>query len=252
MAALLMLGEVLLEARLVHCQAVLFRQLAGHLNRKTIGRVQVERNHAVDDFVLAHTGHGLLKLALALTQRAGETSLFQLELLQHEVLVLLEFRIDLGILIDDDLADFGGEALRHTQLHAKTHGTADQAAQHVTLIDVAGADAARIAHDEGRGAQMVGHNAERLGGRLVVVIVLAGQLGNLRDDVRERVRLVDRLAAVEGADVRSRPMPVSTFFFAIGTYWPSAVLLYCMNTSFQISRKRPQEQAGEQSGPHGG
>lgn len=47
---------------------------------------------------------------------------------------------------------------------------------------------------------MVGHNAERLGGRLVVVIVLAGQLGNLRDDVRERVRLVDRLAAVEGAD----------------------------------------------------
>lgn len=47
---------------------------------------------------------------------------------------------------------------------------------------------------------MIGHNAERLGGRLVVVIVLAGQLGNLRDDVRERVRLVDRLAAVEGAD----------------------------------------------------
>ena len=47
---------------------------------------------------------------------------------------------------------------------------------------------------------MVGHNAERLGGRLVVVIVLAGQLGNLRNDVRERVRLVDRLAAVEGAD----------------------------------------------------
>ena len=47
-------------------------------------------------------------------------------------------------------------------------------------------------------------------------------------------------------------MPVSTFFFAIGTYWPSAVLLYCMNTSFQISRKRPQEHAGEQFGPHGG
>ena len=47
---------------------------------------------------------------------------------------------------------------------------------------------------------MVGHDAERLGRLLVVVIVLAGQLGNLRDDAGERVRLIDRLAAVEGAD----------------------------------------------------
>ena len=32
---------------------------------------------------------------------------------------------------------------------------------------------------------------------------------------------------------------------------PSAFLLYCMNTSFQISKYLPQEQAGEQSGPQG-
>ena len=51
--------------------------------------------------------------------------------------------------------------------------------------------------------------------------------------------------------VRSRPMPVSTFFCARGMKLPSACLLYCMNTSFQISRYRPQEQAGEQSGPQG-
>ena len=36
--------------------------------------------------------------------------------------------------------------------------------------------------------------------------------------------------------VRSRPMPVSTFFCVRGMKEPSFCLLYCMNTSFQISR----------------
>lgn len=107
------------------------RQLAGHLNREAVGRVQVEGHHAVDDLALAHAGNGLLELALALTQRAGKAGLLQLELLQHERLVLLELRIDLGVLFDDNLADLGGEALLHAQLHAKAHGAADQAAQHI-------------------------------------------------------------------------------------------------------------------------
>ena len=47
-------------------------------------------------------------------------------------------------------------------------------------------------------------------------------------------------------------MPVSTFFCLSGTKVPSACFSYCMNTSFQISRYLPHEQAGEQSGPHGG
>ena len=65
-AALLVLGEVLFKARLVHGQAVLPRQLAGHLNREAVGRVQVEGHHAVDDLAVAHAGNGLLELALAL------------------------------------------------------------------------------------------------------------------------------------------------------------------------------------------
>ena len=38
------------------------------------------------------------------------------------------------------------------------------------------------------------------------------------------------------ARVRSTPMPVSTVFCASGGYFPSAVLLYCMKTSFQRRR----------------
>ncbi|OPZ68007.1 MAG: hypothetical protein BWY81_01043 [Firmicutes bacterium ADurb.Bin467] len=44
---------------------------------------------------------------------------------------------------------------------------------------------------------------------------------------------------------------MSTFCCLSGTNEPSACLSYCMNTSFQISRYLPQEQAGEQSGPQG-
>ena len=50
--------------------------------------------------------------------------------------------------------------------------------------------------------------------------------------------------------VRSRPMPVSTFFWDRGSKVPSAFLLYSMNTLFQISKYLPQEQEGSQSGPH--
>ena len=46
-------------------------------------------------------------------------------------------------------------------------------------------------------------------------------------------------------------MPVSTFFCLSGMNVPSFCLLYCMNTSFQISRYAPQWQAGEQFGPQG-
>ena len=54
------------------------------------------------------------------------------------------------------------------------------------------------------------------------------------------------------AMVRSRPMPVSTFFWARGSNFPSPTLLYSMNTLFQISRYLPQSQPALQSGPQAG
>ena len=51
--------------------------------------------------------------------------------------------------------------------------------------------------------------------------------------------------------VRSKPMPVSTFFCLSGSNLPSAVRLNSINTLFQISTHLPQSSAGEQSGPQG-
>ena len=50
--------------------------------------------------------------------------------------------------------------------------------------------------------------------------------------------------------VRSTPMPVSTLWRPSGSNTPSAFLLNCMKTSFQISMYLPQWQPGRQSGPH--
>ena len=48
--------------------------------------------------------------------------------------------------------------------------------------------------------------------------------------------------------MRSRPMPVSMFFFGRGTNVPSSCPSYWVNTRFQYSRKRSQSQPGAQSG----
>src|SRR3989338_6172565 len=53
------------------------------------------------------------------------------------------------------------------------------------------------------------------------------------------------------AAVLSRPIPVSTFCCFSFSYSPSAVLLYCMKTSFHTSKYFPQEHPCLQSLPHG-
>ena len=50
------------------------------------------------------------------------------------------------------------------------------------------------------------------------------------------------------AAMRSRPMPVSMFFFGSGANDPSSCPSYCVNTRFQYSRNRSQSQPGAQSG----
>ena len=200
MGQLLVRGKVIGEALLIDGEALLRRQLAGHLDRVAIGVVQVERIQTIDHGLVAQTGDDLGELLLALAQRARKAGLLKTELFEHECLVLLELRIDLGILVDDDLRDLAGEALAHADAHAVAHGAADQAAQDVALIDIARGHAARIAHNEGGGAQVIGDDAERLGGRRIVLIALAGQLGDLGEDTGKCVGLVHGLAAVQRAD----------------------------------------------------
>ena len=133
---LLMGREVLGKALLIDGEALLIGQLDGHLDRVAIGVVEVEGVEAIDDGLLAEAGDDLRELLLALTQGAGKAGLLELELLKDEGLVLLELRIDLGVLVDDDLRDLAGEALAHADAHAVADGAADQAAQDVALIDV--------------------------------------------------------------------------------------------------------------------
>ena len=66
-----------------------------------------------------------------------------------------------------------------------------------------------------------------------------------------KISVSNTVAAPESMHtVRSTPMPVSTLWRPSGSNVPSAFLLYCMNTLFQISMYLPQWQPGRQSGPH--
>ena len=127
-AGLLMLLKARRKARLVHRQAVLGGQLLGHLDREAVGIVELEGVHAVDHGAALHAGYHLVEFALSLAQRAGKARFLELQLLEHEGLVLLKLRVYVPILCDDDLGDLAGEALSHPQLHAEAHSAADEAA----------------------------------------------------------------------------------------------------------------------------
>ena len=114
-------------------------------------------------------------------------------------LVAAQFRVDVAILVDDDLGDLRRGAFGHADLHAVAHGAADEAAQHVALIDVGGGHAAVVADDEGGGAHVVGDDAEGLGHFLVFAVGLAAQFADLGEDAGEDIRLVDGLRAHQHA-----------------------------------------------------
>ena len=151
-------------------------------------------------------------------------------------LVAAQLGVDVAILVDDDLGQLRRGAFGHADLHAVAHGAADEAAQHVALIDVGGGHAAVVADDEGGGAHVVGDDAEGLGHFLIFAVGLAAQLADFGEDAGEDVGIVDGLRAHQHAVGALQAHAVSTFFCFRGLKEPSACLSYCMNTSFQISR----------------
>ena len=84
------------------------------------------------------------------------------------------------------------------------------------------------------------------------IVGLAAQLADLGQNVGEQ-RRSHRRSSCRSARRWCAPDPCRyrRSSARAASKLPSACLLYCMNTSFQISRYRPQSQAGEQSGPQG-
>jgi len=211
-ARLLVLREGLGKAGFVHREAALGRHLDGQFDREAEGLVEVEGLAAADDLALDMGGEAvdqLAELADAALQGAGELAFLGLEVLQDAVAMLAELGIDVLVLVDDHPGQAGREGLRHAQLARLTDGPADQPAQDVRLVDIAGTHA--VGHQEGHRPQMLGQDAAAA---LALRLGQARDLANRREQPGEQLGLVaaplalqnrgDALDAHAGVDIALR------------------------------------------------
>ena len=60
--------------------------------------------------------------------------LLPVELGEHKILIAHQFRVCVFVFFNHRFCDFLQRMLRHTDLHAKPHGAADQPAQHIACL----------------------------------------------------------------------------------------------------------------------
>ena len=182
-----MLGHALLEVVFVHGNSPLERELARELERKAVGRGQVERLLAGDR---AARGNLLEELHPA-RQRLGEALFLGPQHVADPLPVLRQLREPAAHLLDHGVAD--APEIVEPDRARLVDGAADDPSQHVATPLVRGRDA--VGDEEGHPAAVVGEDPVRLRGGLGVA---EGDAALLRDPVHDRlvaVRLVD------GADV---------------------------------------------------
>ena len=134
------------------------------------------------------------------------------------------------------------EALLDPEHAALVHRPAHDPAQDVPAVLVRGHHA--VGQQEGGAAPVVGQDAQRAGGRLVLPVA--------RPDSSSPSSTSGRSWSVSNTDstpwriaaMRSSPMPVSMFRLGSGVSEPSAPSSYCMKTRFQYSRKRSVSSPG--------
>ena len=186
---LLLLPHELLEALLVHAEALIPGHLDGEVDGEAEGIVELEGVGA---------GEGGLALGLVLGQHLGEDLHAAVDGLGEALLLGADDLGDIGGLLphvlvlalvdlDHGLHDLIEEGTVHAQELAVTGGPAQQAAQDVAPALVAGQDA--VADEEAGGPDMVRDDAQ---GHIVLValaVVGAGDLADLVGDVHDGIHI---------------------------------------------------------------
>ena len=186
-----------LEARAVDRQPLLLSELLEQLRRNALALVEIEHRRSGHDALPGALE--ALELALcdvgAAVQRAREALLLLPELGRHHLAAGDELREDLAHLLDDHRQQGVEEGAVEAELAAVAQRAPDDAPQHVAPALVRGHHA--VAHQEGRGTQVVGDHPERrreLGGRVVRTL---RQLRDGLDQGQEEVGLVVRAGALK-------------------------------------------------------
>ena len=184
---LAVLGHALLEVVLVHGNSALERELAGQLERKAVGRGQIEGFLAGNG-----TARGdLLEELHPARQRLGEALFLGAQHLTDPLAILRELRKPVAHLLDHGVAD-APEVVEPDRARL-VDGPADDPAQDVATPLVRRRDA--VGDEEGHPAAVVGEDPVRLRGRLGVA---ERHTALLRDPAHDRLVAV---GLVDGADV---------------------------------------------------
>ena len=190
------LCDILVELVLVDGHAALFEDLTGELDRESEGVGELEGVFCRELFAFGVRDHLFELLG------TGVECLVEGGLLTgddaHDVVVLFdEVRVRGRVLVDDHLGDVGQERVVDADGAALPHGTAHQTAEDIAGTAVGGLDA--VADHEGHAAGVVGDDAQRDVGLLVLVVVDTGEVRNGLHDVLDRVDLKEVVDALHDA-----------------------------------------------------
>ena len=158
----------------VDLQSFLCRQFHGHLDRESVGVVEPEHGLSVEDRTVAVLSDHLVESPQTLHDRLVELQLLVVDVVVDEILVLLEFGVRLGVVVDDDLCDLLHERLLISEFGHVSGGPPDEPPEDVSLTDLGGNDT--VSQDECGRSHVIGDDPECPGVLLVLAVLLAGEL----------------------------------------------------------------------------
>jgi hypothetical protein len=167
LGALALAAHLDVETGVVHCHAALARDLLGELEREAVRVVQEERGGTRQ--LVGVRGELVLEDAEARLQRLTEALFLAGEHVDDEVAVAGHVGVGVAHHVDRSVDQRGHDELLGAQQVGVPHGAADDAAQHVATVLVAGEHAVADQH-RGR-ASVLGQHAH---GEAVAVVVVAG------------------------------------------------------------------------------
>jgi hypothetical protein len=165
--------------------------------------VQAEGDRSREHVALGQAGELGLEQVGARLQRGAEPGLLPLDEAGDRVLVRADLGVGVAHQLDGGADHRRGHELLDAEEVGEAHGPADDAAQHVAAVLVAGQHA--VVDEEGDGAGVVGEEAQGHVGLRVVAEAAPGDRLRPLDEAGQHVGLVHRRDALQHAEVALEP-----------------------------------------------
>ena len=194
---LLVLGKKFLVAFGINRKPALRCKFAGKLQGKAVGVVQVKCVFAVYLPASFNGIHNFVGKFCSLVNGFRERVNFFCELLNNKLMMLGEFREFLFVNINQNFSVVHQFAEGNVHFHAMAHRAANNAAQHIALVNVRGHHATLVAQQKRGRTHVVAYQANVAFCFFGCALVFnAGCLFNTLDNGKEQLGVIHRIVAV--------------------------------------------------------